>query len=806
MKKANLFLFLCFICFLTVNGQEKFRITGKVLLEEENSEAISVQVFLENTSYSTSTDTNGKFRIVNIPAGKYTLAAFLPGYKTFKTEVLIDKNLAGLKIKLKNLDESLEEVVVSGKRNSDKALTRLEAVDNFGIYEAKKNEVIVLENVVADKASNNARQIFRSITGINIWESDCAGLQIGVGGRGLSPDRTANFNTRQNGYDIAADALGYPETYYSPALQGVERIEIVRGAAGLQYGPQFGGLVNFVMKDGPEDKEVEFKTQQTYNTLGYYNSFNSVGGTILDNKLNYYVYNRYTVGDCWRCNSDFESSNTYVTLGYKFSSDTQLKFDYTNMSYLSQQPGGLTDRQFLNDPKQSNRERNWFKVNWNLFSVKLDTRIGPQTKLNIRSFGLISSRKALGNLQRIDRPDNPDEPRSLINGEFRNIGGEARVLQHYNAFGSKSVLLIGGRFYKGTTYQQQGEASKSSDPDFTFINPDSLSSDFDHPGKNYSFFAENVLNITDKFSVTPGLRFEHIQTISEGTYTDESTNILEPIIREEEKIYERSLWLAGLGLSYKFKDNLELYANYAQNYRPVRFSDLRIDNPSVRIDPNMQDETGYNLDLGIRYAVDERFSGEVTAFFLSYNNKIGSVQRVDTENFRVYRERTNIADAIHVGVESYFEYKLLSFGTDPSINDGLSLFSNLTLLRARYQSEENKTYEGKQVEFVPEMIFRGGFNLAFRNLKSTIQINYVGQQYSDASNATQTPEAVVGEIPAYYTLDFTTTYNIKKWDFTLGINNLTNNYYFTRRAVAYPGPGIIPADGFNMSITAGLTL
>ena len=59
---------------------------------------------------------------------------------------------------------------------------------------------------------------------------------------------------RQNGVEMSADALGYPESYYSPPIQAVEQIEIVRGAASLQYGTQFGGLINFKLKDAPEDK------------------------------------------------------------------------------------------------------------------------------------------------------------------------------------------------------------------------------------------------------------------------------------------------------------------------------------------------------------------------------------------------------------------------------------------------------------------------------------------------------------------------------------------------------------------------
>ena len=113
-------------------------------------------------------------------------------------------------------------------------LTKLRAVEGMAIYEGKKSEVVQLDAITANVATNNARQVFARVAGLNIWESDGAGLQLGIGGRGLSPNRTSNFNTRQNGYDMSADALGYPESYYTPPTEALSRIEVVRGAASLQ--------------------------------------------------------------------------------------------------------------------------------------------------------------------------------------------------------------------------------------------------------------------------------------------------------------------------------------------------------------------------------------------------------------------------------------------------------------------------------------------------------------------------------------------------------------------------------------------
>ena len=157
----------------------------------------------------------------------------------------------------------MEEIDVKAKRKTYSGIGRLRSVDGFGIYEAKKNELIVLDDFAANKANNNARQIFAKVPGLNIWESDCAGLQLDIAARGLGPSRTANFNTRQNGYDMSADALGYPESYYTPPMQAVERIEIVRGAASLQYGTQFGGMLNFKLKEAPKDKKIELNSEQT---------------------------------------------------------------------------------------------------------------------------------------------------------------------------------------------------------------------------------------------------------------------------------------------------------------------------------------------------------------------------------------------------------------------------------------------------------------------------------------------------------------------------------------------------------------
>ena len=141
----------------------------------------------------------------------------------------------------------LPDITLVG-RNTKADIHFLPEIVGTSINAGKKNALIMMDNVQGNVVTNTMRQVMAKVPGIQIWESDPSGIQIGIAARGLSPNRSWEFNIRQNGYDISSDPFGYPEAYYTPQLNSVQRIQVLRGAASLQYGPQFGGMVNFIMK------------------------------------------------------------------------------------------------------------------------------------------------------------------------------------------------------------------------------------------------------------------------------------------------------------------------------------------------------------------------------------------------------------------------------------------------------------------------------------------------------------------------------------------------------------------------------
>ncbi len=133
----------------------------------------------------------------------------------------------------------------------------------------------------------------------------------------------------------------------------------------------------------------------------------------------------------------------------------------------------------------------------------------------------------------------------------------------------------------------------------------------------------------------------------------------------------------------------------------------------------------------------------------------------------------------------------------------LSIFTNLSLIDARYVNSKESAYENKKVEFVPPVIFRTGITLQKNRFTATYQYAFTAMQYGDATNAT-TPSnnGINGLVPAYYVMDLTAYYKLSRLFLLSGsVNNISNNSYFTRRADSYPGPGIIPADARGFYLT-----
>ncbi len=797
------FIFILFFAVRSLVAQNVFTIQGTVFAA--NGVAVkNAQVNSQNQKVET--DEAGQFKLTNLKEGNVSISIFLPGYKNYNQKLKLTSDTT-LLIMLDSLGNNLNEVVIEAEKENSFGIGKLMNVEGTSIYAGKKSEVILLNDINANLATNNSRQIFAKVAGINIFENDGAGIQLGIGGRGLNPNRVSNFNTRQNGYDISADALGYPESYYTPPTEALDRIEVIRGAASLQYGTQFGGFINFKFRRPPIDKKIQLTSRQTYGSFGLFNSFNSLSGTV--KKFSYYTFYQYKQGNSWRPNSGFKIQTAHASLNYQITSNLKVTGEYTFMTYLAQQPGGLTDKQFEKDPTQSIRNRNWFKVNWNLASLSFDWKLTPTTRINWMNFGLVAERVTVGYLGQINRAD-PLGGRDIMGDQYKNFGSELKLLQRYQLFKQTSTFLVGVRYYQGNTIRKQGLGDTTSKPHFEFNHPDNLEhSDYTFPSRNIAAFSENIFQLGSKLSITPGIRFEYISTSANGYYRetnrDLAGNVILDVRHQEVLNNTRSFVLGGIGLLYKPVNKIELYANFSQNYRSINFNDMRVINPNSRVDPNLKDETGYTGDGGVRISIKDLLYVDFSVYYLRYNNRIGSVLKVDESTYVLYRYRTNISDSRNIGAECFAEldmFKLINKNTKQK----LSVFVNASYTDARYISSQESGFNNKLVELVPQTIMRSGLTYKYKQFSTTVQGSYTAEQYADATNSKFSTNAITGIIPAYTICDFSAQYTYKMFNLSAGINNFLNEIYFTRRAEGYPGPGILPSDPRNFYVTLQIKL
>lgn len=695
--------------------------------------------------------------------------------------------------------KQIEEVRVFGYRSMN-GIGHFNELAAPVLYTGKKTEIIIVDSIDANKAINNTRQILGRIPGLNIVESETGGFVAnGVGFRGLNPVQSLELNTRQNGYNLAADVYGYNETYYLPPMEAVERVELVKGASSLQFGAHIGGMINYVLKQSASGKPFTYSTMQTTGSDGLFNSYHDAGGTI--GKFTYFTFANYRTLQGWRANSGQRQFTGFGQLQYKASPKLTVGLEYSALRNRIQMPGGLTDEQFEQDSRTSVRSRNWLKSPWNILSASLDYQFSTNTTLKLISTYLSGERSlvwfnALPDVEDKQDPTTGLYPAREIDREgMKSSATELRLMHHYQLGSLKNTLATGARF-GAARFKRLEEAPGSRSSDFDLRPLGEYEEIFTFQTINMAAFVENRIALGERLSLAPGLRLEHLATEAEAEY--ETAGFEKEI--EQEK--ERSFVLFGLGMQYQAGRKATLYANSTQAYRPVDYAQLLPLGTVSQVDPHLKDPKGWNSDLGVRGSVGQFFNYDASVFYLRYSNRLGLVEK-KAQDGTSYTLRTNTGQSVHKGIESYWELNLTRWQQVSQRVGNLSVYHSFAYTDAQYTKGE---FKGRQVEYAPALVNRIGITYNRKWLSASLQYAHQSKAYGDAANTERSTNPLVGRLPAYGVMDGSLTGGWKKLILKAGVNNITDEAYFTQRTDEYPGPGIIPSVGRSFYVAVGLQL
>jgi Fe(3+) dicitrate transport protein len=648
-------------------------------------------------------------------------------------------------------------IEVRGSSTDSNVSGTLPALQDGKIFEGKKTTLVNMDEQPAF-VEPNLRQMFSRLPGLFVSDQKVPSI-YNVNYRGLGDPHESEFVAFfQNNIPLAADLFGYPTIYYMPAAQRVERIEFVRGGAGLIYGPQIGPVLNFVTRRADATAENSFSSDQAMGSDGLYSTYNEVRWA--HNDFGVLASYDHRNADGPRRNEDYEVNASYFGVSYDGFEAIRVGFDLDLYQSNSGEAGRFTSQEFAADRDLVKSPFNRLEIDQLIATMKYEQQISEASTLDASlwysSMDRLSRRSAM-----FTNPANEPATSAIDEQQFANYGFD---LRYALSWGRDQVLTAGSTGYLGDSPRTR---HVTNDIRSSRQNPADLAFEQDRVMSYNAVFIENLFRFGN-LSVVPTVRFEQINYDLEEMVKSASLN-RDAIVLD--RTFDETLF--GLGLMYQIGERSEMYANLSESYRPQRFDDL-INPASELVGANGPSVSrAVNYEFGYRSQPIDNLIFDVSLFRIDFEDKIEQIQ-VNISDV----ERVNSGTSRHQGIEFSVEYDVLA-----NSSRSFTLFANGSLLDAEINNSLNVSLIGNNTAFSPDNLIRAGFIFDSQQWNAALTATLVSDQYWQDSNLPRGSgvNAIAAEIPAYEVLDFSLEYHHNdQWTVHGGINNLLNEDYYSR--------------------------
>jgi Fe(3+) dicitrate transport protein len=643
---------------------------------------------------------------------------------------------------------------------------------------------------------NDYREVMATTPGIIVSEEPSSPI-INFGYRGLNSQRSEFMQVLKDGISIKNEQFGFPETHYTPILDAVERIELIRAGAALQFGPQPGGALNFVMKMPRQDAPFHFTTKNVFGSYGYYRNYTEVDGTV--GPLGYYLYYDHRQQDGFReANSDYDLNGGSARLVWDVTNDSRFILTLDAYDEEHGEPGGLRRREAVNPPNSvfieddrtaSTRFFDRFRLERYYATLEYQKMFSERTQLDIKAFGGYltrwSKRQRGGVFGTL--PSGPDANTNSIQLRTDYIEGlDARMRHDYDLFNDVSTFA-GGIYFYHALQDRRDERGQTPDAETGTLRNLNTGETWDG-----AIFAENRFHF-GRLSIVPGMRLEFLQQS-----VDEEVNVSNPLHSQSDFSF---VPLFGLGVDYVLIEGqqivpaplvagekgaetknppapmvtaggpprVELYGTVSQAYRPRTYGELVPTGASSVVNGDLKEGDSLQFEYGVRGKPFPYLNFDVSGFYFTFDDQVGDIILPNG-----FTSTGNVGDARYVGFEAAAELDVLALtnGGSPSPYGNLKLYGNVTLLDAEFTSGPNN---GNTLAYAPDYQVKTG---AIYSYKETFKIALLGtlvdNEFGDDGDSFE------GFIPAYNVWDLTA--EVKFWKgragVFAGIRNLFDEDYW----------------------------
>jgi Fe(3+) dicitrate transport protein len=645
-------------------------------------------------------------------------------------------------------------------------------------------------------AGNDYREVMGTTPGIVVSEEPSSPI-INFGYRGLNSQRSEFMQVLKDGISIKNEQFGFPETHYTPILDAVERIELIRAGAALQFGPQPGGAINFVMKMLHPEVPFHFTTKNVFGSYDYYRNFTEADGTV--GPLGYYFYYDHRQQEGFReANSDYDLNGGSARLVWNVTNDSRFVLTLDAYDEEHGEPGGLRRREEVNPPNSvfveddrtaTTRFFDRFRLERYFATLEYQKIFSERTQLDIKAFGGYltrwSKRQRGGEFGTL--PSGPDANTNSIQLRSDYTEGlDARGRYDYDLFNDVSTLA-GGIYFYHALQDRRDERGQTPDAETGMLRNLNTGETWDG-----AIFAENRFHF-GRLSIVPGMRLEFLQQS-----VDEEVNVSNPLHSQSDFNF---VPLFGLGLGYVLLEGqqivpapliagekgaeaknppapivttggplrVELYGTVSQAYRPITYGELVPTGASTVVNGNLKEGNSLQFEYGVRGKPFPYLNFDVSGFYFTFDDQVGEIILPNG-----FTSTSNVGDARYFGLEAATELDILSLinGGAPSPYGNLLLYGNVTLLDAEFTSGPNS---GNTPAYAPDYQVKTG---AIYKYKETFKITLLGTLVDDEFG--DDGDSFEGFIPAYNVWDLTAEFKFWKGRAGVfaGIRNLFDEDYW----------------------------
>lgn len=740
-------------------------------------------VRVESGAVRTRTDSAGRFLLSGLRPGPASVRAAAEAFEPVVAEVQVAADgSSDIVLQFEYVRSASAAVEVVGA-----AEDALEAIPG-SVFLISREELL-------DSKPLDANEALRRTPGITLREdSGPMAMRLNVGLRGLNPDRSRKVLMLEDGVPISLAPYGEPEMYYSPPIDRMERVEVLKGSGQIAHGPQtVGGVINFVTPNPPASRfhsDVDVEGGQR----GIFNGFASIGGSNRDQSAGWFLSYLHKEGDGWR--SFFHDiDDVQAKFTFRPADRHALAFkggvydERSNSTYF-----GLTQPMFDRDPNQNPVPGDDLDVSRESASVSHTYTVSPHAVWSTTGFAYHTIRN--WGRQDWDRSDagrdylgvagDPSIPGGAIflrdsagnrNREFHVAGIQTGLSFDGDLGGRRNQLDLGLRYIHEKAVDQRinGEGFRAR----TGV----LRDDEDRFGNAFSAYVQNRFHLGERWIVTPGVRLESYRQerhIVRRRVGGVPTNV---DIRQDNSI---TTAVPGLGVSFKASNRITLFSGVHRGFAPPR-TKIAITNDGDNLDLNA--ELSWNYEAGVRVTGSRAVRGELTYFRMDFSNQIITA----AESGGATTTLANGGETLHQGLESSLRLQL-----DQLVDTGgWTLYTDVRhmhLATAKFRGAS--IYAGNRLPYAPENTFSFLVGGRRRNgLGFQLDMAYVADQFGDNEETVPgSADGTVGRLAGYELFNLMVDYRVERERFTITpyftVKNLFDELYIASRAPQGIQPGM----------------